>query len=805
MKIFRYCTLIALFLSIYSFVNAQPSVSWDRTYGSVGQDVLLSMTFTEDGGFLLAGGVGGEGGDANPNEQSRDSRYNGVSLFSDMWAIRTDTNGYKIWDHRYGGDSTERCWKVIQNSQGYLLIGESNSNISGDKTAPKRGGKDFWVVQIRPDGSKVWDKTYGGSKDDVAFSAVKTDDNGYIILGHSESTADGTKTTLNRGGKDLWLIKIDKDGNQLWDKDYGGSGNDEYPAHTLVKTPDGGYLIGCGSTSNKSIDKSDDLFGGACDKDFWIIKVDKNGDKQWDRSYGGIYSDELFSIENTPDGNFLLGGTSHSNVSGNKTAPSQDKYFDACGGGVGDYWVLKINQKGDIIWDRDFGGTGADNLTFMYQNITGYTLIGGATTSSVSGNKQDSLHGGVDWWFCYLDKEGLKIWDKTIGGSKNDVPQAWVLTPDRGYVIGGHSNSDISFEKSENARRDPKVTYDCNTCPEVPNDIWLVKIKCVFDVNLGPDTAICKSDPRRFDATIPHCPNCIYQWSDGETTPVITVQPTTTTTYKVSVTATDACLTVAQATINIVPSPDLATYRVVPPHCSNGKDGIIALDSARGGTPPYYLIVNKDTLVGEIFAAKKSPNTYQVALVDKNGCKLWKQITVPNPDSFMIQMPAQLELTLGDSFRLKPEYNHKIDTFWWSDRNLHSLDTILKPLDSYTYTFTAVDSLGCRQSASEQVIVRRSAFVFAPNIFTPSNPGHNDYFLIYGSPTVRSIDNLKIFNRWGGLVYESAHIYPARDDSGWDGNFAGRQAPTGVYVYIAEVTYLDGRVEVVQGDVTLLR
>ncbi len=785
---------LCIFITFCHAAISQPTVSWDRTYGSYKQDVLLSLNFTEDNGFLLAGAVGGAGGDANPNEPVRDMNLNPSGpgyAFADYWAIKTDASGIKIWDHRYGGDSLDLCWKVLQNKQGYLLIGQSNSNIGGDKTGPKYGKIDFWVVQIRPDGSKIWDRTYGGSGDDVPFSAVLTEDDGCVILGHSDSPDDGTKTSLNRGKLDLWLIKIDKNGVLLWDKDYGGSENDEYPANTLVKTTDGGFLIGCGSSSGKSPDKSENSYGS---KDFWIIKVDRNGAKQWDKTYGGNSLEELFSIATTPDGGYLLGGTSYSSPSGNKKSAAF---------GNGDYWVIKISATGDIIWEKTFGGSGPDNLTFMYQNQTGYSLIGGVSASVPSGNKTDTLHGGLDWWFCYLDKEGVKVWDKTIGGRGNDTPQAWVLTPDKGYVIGGHSNSDIGFEKTQNAVRDPNVIYNADHPPA--NDMWLVKIKCVFDVDLGPDTAICKSATKKLDATLPNCPDCLYHWSTGETTPVITVTPEKSAIYKVSVTATDACETISQVAVNVIPGPSIASFLVAPPHCQNGDDGVIALDSSGGGTPPYYLIVDADTLKGKIFAQHISPGPHQISLVDKNGCALHKTVITPNPDSFIVQLPKQIELNFGDSFRLQPEYNHKLDTFYWSDRNIKVLDTLITPFETHTYNFTAVDSLGCSRSASEQVVVKKTSSVFAPNIFTPGANGRNDFFLIYGNPAVQSIDNVRLFDRWGNMVFTSPRIFPARDDAGWDGYFRGAPAPSGVYVYIAQVIYLDGRKEIIYGDVTLAR
>jgi gliding motility-associated-like protein len=778
--------LILLFLSLCALSTYAQTVSWDRTYGSNWFDASYSIAITGDGGYVIAGNTTGVGGDVSEPTRDVNDIHQG-----DYWVVRTDSMGLKIWDRRFGGDSADYCLKVLPNQFGFLLVGFSRSNISGDKTAPKKGMTDVWVVQIRPDGSKIWDKSYGGVGTDEAFNAIATDDGGYLILAHSDSPAGGDKTEDGRGLLDMWVIKIRADGTKVWDKTYGGTSNDEYPTG-LAKMTDGNFLIGCGTTSDRSIDKSESAYGI---KDMWVLKIDKtDGHILWDKTYGGSDVDELNNIQPTPDGNYLVGGQSISGISGNKRSGNY---------GNRDYWILKITPTGDIIWDKSYGGSNNDNLTSMYQNETGYTLIGGISSSIASGNKTDSLKGGNDFWFCYLDRDGNKVWDKSVGGAGNDTPQAWVRTPDRGYVICGHSDSNRGGDKSEDVRLPPQGTTF------TPNDFWIVKIKCVFDLNIGPDTANCARRDFVLNATLPNCPNCIYSWSTGSAEPIITVNPDTTTTYRVRVIATDACLVVDDIKLTVIPSPKVATYKVTLPKCHDGNDGVIALDSAKGGTAPYYLIVKSqtksDTLRGQIFATNKSPGTYRISLVDKNNCSLDKDVIVRNPELFQIRLPDDIQIQLGDSFRLLARTNHKLDTFWWSDKTIKKLDTILHPLESTNYTFNAVDSLGCRQSAVMQVIVQKKQYSYAPTVFSPNGDGRNDYFIIYGSPTVKSIDNMQVYDRWGDLIYMSPHVYPARDDAGWDGRARGKDAPPAVYIYTAIVTYLDGRQETIQGDVLLMR
>ncbi len=783
-----FITAFTLLLCLFALqkIAAQPVPEWDRTYGGSGWEELQTTVVTEEGGFLFGGYTGSElGGDVT--EPTRDApNLAGRVPNGDMWLVKTDSLGRKIWDHRYGGDSLDRCWRVIQNTEGYLVVGESWSNQSGDKTAPKRGKSDFWVLQIRPSGAVVWDKTFGGIGRDEAYTAIGTQDGGYLLVGHSDSPVGGDKTDVPKGGLDLWVIKIDRNGNKIWDKTYGGSGNDDYP-RGICKTRDGNFLIVCGSTSSNSIDKTDSLrYDESVSifnrKDIWLLKIAPDGNKIWDKTFGGANEDVGYDVTETRDNGILVAANTRSQVGFDKTA----KFY-----GDRDYWILKLDKDGKKIWDNSFGGTGSDDLRTAQQNATGYILVAGVSSSVASGNKTDTLRGANDFWLCYLDEQGNKIWDKSIGGASIDAPFATIPLPDRGYLICGHSSSDISGEKTENSRG--------------LNDMWVVKIRCVFELNLGNDTAICKQQNFLLDATIPNCPNCLYQWSTGENTPKVVVTPSVTTRYRVRVTATDACEIADDIDIEIVTSPDSAAYSITSPRCYNGKDGVIALEYARGGTPPYSLAVGLDTFKRQIFIPNQASGNRQVWLIDRRGCKLPTTVYVPNPDQFQLTMSPDQEVIIGDSFHLFARVNHKLDTFFWSEPWIRNLDTFAFPKESKVYGITVIDSLGCKASGATQVTVRKNTDYYAPNIFSPNNDGVNDFFLLYGGKFVKTINNLRIFSRWGDQVFESTQVFPARDDAGWDGRFAGKEMPNGVYVYTAQLRFLDGHVEHIEGDLVLMR
>ncbi len=264
----------------------------------------------------------------------------------------------KMWDKRFGGTGTDELFRFQQTKDGgFILGGYSQSGIGGDKTDSLRGGAgdlDYWIVKTDSFGNKEWDKDFGGTSDDKFNSLQQTTDGGYILGGGSLSGISGDKTQANWDASlhtaDYWIVKTDSLGNKEWDKDIGGTGYDEL--FSLQQTADGGYILGGTSGSGIGGDKTDSLRGGTFDLDYWIIKTDSLGNKQWDKDFGGTGGDDFFSLQQTADGGYILGGYSQSGIGG-------DKSDSLRGGGVDvDYWIVKTDWLGNKQWDKDFGGTG---------------------------------------------------------------------------------------------------------------------------------------------------------------------------------------------------------------------------------------------------------------------------------------------------------------------------------------------------------------------------------------------------------------------------------------------------------------
>jgi hypothetical protein len=354
------------------------------------------------------------------------------------------------WDKTIGGSSDDYLFSLRQTSDGgYILGGYSSSPISGDKSENSKGANDYWVVKLDANGNKLWSKTIGGSNEEQLFSIYQTSDGGYILSGYSFSPISGDKSENSKGANDYWVVKLDANGNRLWDKTIGGSGSD-FSYSSLYQTSDGGYILGGYSDSPISWDKSENSKGY---NDYWVVKLDANGNKVWDKTFGGSSDDFLRSLHQTSDGGYILGGSSTSPISGDKSGASQ---------GVRDYWIVKLDDDGNKLWDKTFGGNSWNELTALHQTSDGGYILGGYSSSPISGDKSENSKGGDDYWVLKLDANGNKEWDKTIGGNSSDDLTSLHQTSDGGYILGGHSFSLISGDKSENS--------------EGNRDYWVVKL-----------------------------------------------------------------------------------------------------------------------------------------------------------------------------------------------------------------------------------------------------------------------------------------------------------------------------------------
>ena len=323
------------------------------------------------------------------------------------------------------------------------MLGYTQS-IDGDITDKPLEGFDYWLLKFNAKQELQWSKTYGGSGDDRGHDIIQTTDGGFAIIGSSQS--DDDDVTNNAGSQDYWIAKLDPSGTIIWQKSFGFPGLDN--GISVIQTNDGGYLLNgvldvtaSGGEGNSRIAQRH--AGG----DYWTIKLDASGEKQWSKFYGGSFTDTPYDCIQTEDNGYIIVGSSDSNdvdISGNK--------------GTYDFWVIKISSIGTLIWEKSFGGTEIDEARAITKSGDGNYIIAGDTRSNdlnVSAN-----HGAADLWVIKISPLGELIWEKTFGGTSFDVARSIEKTQDNGFLISGSSRS-----------ADGDVTTN-----QGQNDAWVLKI-----------------------------------------------------------------------------------------------------------------------------------------------------------------------------------------------------------------------------------------------------------------------------------------------------------------------------------------
>jgi PKD repeat protein len=421
---------------------------WDHTYGGYLQELLTGIIHTSDGGFLLGGFAQSDSG-ADVTEYTRGGR--------DFWIVKTDSAGNKLWDRRFGGMNEDRMYALDETSDGGFIIGGfTASDSTGDVSEHTRGNNDFWVVRVDSAGNKIWDKRFGGADYEWLSGVRQTPDGGFILGGWTFSDSTGDVSEPNRGSEDFWVVKIDPNGIKQWDKRYGGNGIDEL--WYLENSSDGGYILGGRTSSDSSGEVSQPSKGST---DYWIVKIDIAGNELWDKRFGGPGNDVFYYMQETTDGGFILGGYTQSVPGGDVTEPSRDTAtVDPVY--IGDIWIVKTSPLGVKQWDKRYGGDQKeDAFGYIQQTADGGYLFGSASYSNISGDKSENNFGMEQSWFVKLDTSGNKLWDKTIFSDGEDEFSYPLEVDSACYVIANWSFADSTGYKTEDSRGG--------------NDYWFIK------------------------------------------------------------------------------------------------------------------------------------------------------------------------------------------------------------------------------------------------------------------------------------------------------------------------------------------
>ena len=385
------CLILISFLSVdyASGENKGNAITWDKTFGGSSEDMGFSIIQTENGGYAIAGYA------ILDREERKDTwraKLGYIELTEekrqDIWIIKLDKNGNMEWDEVFGDNEPDIANSIIQTKDGgYAVAGFICTIYSGKQ--------DIWIIKLGENGNKEWEKTFDGDKNDVAHSIIQTKDGGYAI-----AASTGKKLW---GEENCWVIKLNAKGDMEWDNYFGGTNWDEI--YSIIQTKDGNFITtGCSWSK------------GEGRGDVRVAKLNKRGDLVWEKTFGGSDNDEAHSIIQTDDEGYAVTGFTVLEDTGDR-----------------DFWVIKLDKDGNKVWDRTFGGTSEDWANSIIQNKNGNYMVAGWTKSMGAGK--------TDVWIVKLDKRGNLIWDKTFGGSENDEAHSIIQTEDGGYAVVGWTKS----------------------------------------------------------------------------------------------------------------------------------------------------------------------------------------------------------------------------------------------------------------------------------------------------------------------------------------------------------------------------
>ncbi|UCF49177.1 MAG: hypothetical protein JSU91_05355 [Thermoplasmatales archaeon] len=357
------------------------------------------------------------------------------------------SGNYDVWMIKTDSNGTEE-WNKTYGGLGYdngLSVQQTTDGgfiIAGGTTSYAVGSRDVWLIKTDADGNEEWNKTYGGTNFDSGESVQQTADGGYVIIGQTSSYGDGMS--------DAWLIKTDSNGSLDWDKTYGGFHYDY--GWSGIQTSDGGYMI-VGRTESF----------GAGHGDFWIIKTDGYGNKIWDETFGTGGFESAHSVQETSDGAYITAG-----------------FTNSYGAGWYDIWLIKMSSVGTKVWEKTYGGLGGDTCGSVWQTFDGGFIIAGGTYSYGLGNS--------DFWVIKTDAEGNENWNRTFGGSNYDCAESVKQTTEGGYIVAGRTGS---FGAGD-------------------SDLWLIKIETENNPPYEPSEPIPENNSVSVDIEIN------LSWSGGD-------------------------------------------------------------------------------------------------------------------------------------------------------------------------------------------------------------------------------------------------------------------------------------------------
>ena len=358
-------------LSLITCLPAQNpgDIVWGKLFGGTEYDEANSVVYTNSGEFIVAGYT----------------QSYGLGRWGNAYIFKADADGDSVWSHNYGWDGLDVFADLVNSSDGNFVA-------TGFTDTPN-DFENIYLVKVDAAGNLLWEKNFGGSQKEVAQSLINADDGGLIITGVTKS--------FSVGEEDLFIFKTNVDGDSLWFKTYGTTGNDG--GYGISNTSDGGYII----------------TGQYNWSDLWLLKLDENGDTLWTKVFGGTNFDEGISVIETEDNGFIVCG-----------------HTSSFGEGELDVYVIKTDSLGNIHWQKTYGGTSYDEGRRILKRDDGYIVMG-STDSGIAG--------GFNYYLIWTDTNGDIVQTKTYGDTGEDRCYDLINVGYKYFLIAGSNFSDSTL------------------------------------------------------------------------------------------------------------------------------------------------------------------------------------------------------------------------------------------------------------------------------------------------------------------------------------------------------------------------
>jgi hypothetical protein len=411
-----------------NFNNLNGNLADLTNFGGSQEDDLLSMTKTSDGHFVAIGFTKSNDGDITDK----------TNTDADYWVVKFDDNLELIWSRTFGGSDDDRGQNIIETPDGRLAAVGFSRSSDGDVIG-NEGFHDFWFVVLSANGAIIKEKNIGFSGNDRGFGITNTNDGGYFISGFLDVTASGGQGNDNAGrpGKrfdfpkhgvgEFWGIKLDASANMEWRRYFGGSNNDR--SYAVLQTDDGGFLMTGHSESDDF-----DITNPRGSYDFWVVRLNENGELLWEKNLGGSSVEFAYDLTTSNTSSYFIVGDTRS-ANGDISNPL----------GNADAWLVNLNDQGNIIWEKTYGGSNFDSAKAITPlDEQNFAIAGDSQSDDINLNENK---GQNDAWIMVIGNEGDVKHSLSFGGNQLDFANDVVGTNEAQLIgIGSSASQDLDFD-----------------------------------------------------------------------------------------------------------------------------------------------------------------------------------------------------------------------------------------------------------------------------------------------------------------------------------------------------------------------